>query len=217
LVILLGETCRALSWAPLGGGLTRASAIVNHGLDADAREACEQPEPHLRRVVRALGLPLDATIALMTGAAVDRPAVCSESFGDLTVTAFTTAGCSNALRVGDPTTSPSLQPGTINLVVTVSAPLGDGALVEAVQIAAEAKAVATLASGAVSVVSGRRATGTGTDCIVVAAPAAPDPSLYCGKHTKLGELIGRAVLASSGAALSAALSRDAARMPSATS
>jgi adenosylcobinamide amidohydrolase len=217
LVILLDGTRRALSWAPLGGGFTLASAIVNHGLGTDARDACEQPEPYLRRVVHALGLPLDTTIALMTGAAVDRPAVCSESSGDLSVTAFTTAGCSNALRVGDPATSPSPKPGTINLVVTVGTPLGDGALVEAVQIAAEAKAVATLESGAVSVVSGRRATGTGTDCIVVAAPAAPDPSLYCGKHTKLGELIGRAVLASCGAALSAARSRGEARMPPATS
>lgn len=208
LVVSLAEDCRALGWAPLGGGLRTVSAIVNHQLEGDAREACERPEPYLRRVVTALGLSTDATAALMTGAPVDRAVVSTERFHDLVVTAFATAGCSNALRVGDSATSLRPLPGTINLIVVVSAALTDGALVEAVQIAAEAKALATWEAGVASVVSGRRATGTGTDCIVVASPVAGETERYCGKHTKLGELIGRAVLASSGGAVRAALSRD---------
>jgi adenosylcobinamide kinase/adenosylcobinamide-phosphate guanylyltransferase len=57
-----------------------------------------------------------------------------------------------------------------------------------------------------SVRSGLPATGTGTDCIVIAAPepAARDRGStigYCGKHTVLGELIARADLKSCTVAL----------------
>ena len=39
--------------------------------------------------------------------------------------------------------------------------------------------------------SHRAATGTGTDCIAVASIGNSDAP-YCGKHTKLGEIIGQA-------------------------
>jgi len=61
------------------------------------------------------------------------------------------------------------------------------------------RALTVLEAGIESVRSGARATGT--DCIAIAAPVrarARDvrAQRYCGKHTLLGELIGRAVLAS---------------------
>ena len=37
------------------------------------------------------------------------------------------------------------------------------------------------------------ATGTGTDCVVVAAPAAGMPLSYVGKHTEMGHVIGQSV------------------------
>ena len=50
-----------------------------------------------------------------------------------------------------------------------------------------------------SPLSGRPASGTGTDCIVVAAPVAPGGPrsaarlAYAGKHTRVGSLLGAAV------------------------
>ncbi len=41
---------------------------------------------------------------------------------------------------------------------------------------------------------GLAATGTGTDCIVIAAPSGAEPLRYAGKHTLLGHLIGASVL-----------------------
>jgi adenosylcobinamide amidohydrolase len=36
-------------------------------------------------------------------------------------------------------------------------------------------------------------TGTGTDCIAIAAPFGEDPLPYAGKHTAIGEAIGACV------------------------
>jgi adenosylcobinamide amidohydrolase len=117
------------------------------------------------------------------------------------VGAWCTAGFSNALRAGDRATVLSTQAGTINVIVMVNSPLTRAAMVEAVHIATEARTLAVLAAGIKSVRSGAPATGTGTDCIAIAAPVLATArsvraEQYCGKHTLLGELIGRAVLAS---------------------
>jgi len=56
-------------------------------------------------------------------------------------------------------------------------------------------------AGIMSTRSKRPATRTGTDCIVVASPSRGRPQQYCGKHTLLGELIGKAALRSCARAL----------------
>ncbi len=129
---------------------------------------------------------------MMTGAQIKRAASTTEKRGDTIVTAWCTAGCSNALRVGDMASVEVTAPGTINLIVLIGQPLTEAAMVEAIQIATEARVAALFAARVKSVRSGKRATGTGTDCIVVAAPEKSPVHFYCGKHTRLGELIGRA-------------------------
>ena len=79
-------------------------------------------------------------------------------------------GISNALRVGNRATVLSTHAGTINLIVVMNRPLTRAAMVEAVQIATEARALAVLEAGIKSVRSGAPATGTGTHCIAIAAP-----------------------------------------------
>jgi adenosylcobinamide amidohydrolase len=78
--------------------------------------------------------------------------------------------------------------------------LSVAALAEALQLAVEARVLAVQQIGLMSVRSRLPATGTGTDCIVIAAPegSADKRGLiaYTGKHTELGELIGRVVLKS---------------------
>ena len=87
-------------------------------------------------------------------------------------------------------------PGTINLVVAVSVPLTEEALLEGLALAAEARTAAMLEARLPSPLSGRPASGTGTDCIVVAAPVAPLSAArlaYAGKHTRVGSLLGAVV------------------------
>jgi adenosylcobinamide amidohydrolase len=176
-------------------------AVINHQVAEDDRQACEAPRPYLRAVVRELGLDPRATVAMMTGAKVRRAAYATLGRGSLRVAAWCTAGCSNALRVGDRATFAQATPGTINLIVALDQPMEPSAMVEAIQIATEARVLAVQQAGIVSKRSGRPATGTGTDCIVIAAPIGTPAHRYCGKHTLAGELIGRAVLKSCTTAL----------------
>jgi adenosylcobinamide amidohydrolase len=79
-------------------------------------------------------------------------------------------------------------------------------MTEALQLAVEARVAALYEAGVMSVRSAAIATGTGTDCIVVAAPVAAlrdraDAIVYCGKHTLPGELIGQAVMRSCATAI----------------
>jgi adenosylcobinamide amidohydrolase len=199
--IVPDEACRVLSWAPLGGGVRIARLLANLQVAIDEREAMRTPRAYLARVVRAAGHDPRHTVVLMTGAEVSRAGYARAARGGAVAGAWCTAGFSNALRVGDPATVLSTHAGTINIVVVVNRPLTGTAMVEAVQIAAEARTLAVLEAGVKSVRSGAPATGTGTDCIAIAAPArAASRSVravhYCGKHTLLGELIGRVVLAS---------------------
>jgi adenosylcobinamide amidohydrolase len=190
----------------MGGGLQRAEAIINHQIALDDREASDLPRSHLRRLTRSLGLAPRRTVAMMTGANVALGGFATLRRGDFLVSAWCSAGCSNALRVGDRATVLSGRPGTINVAVAISRSLTVGALAEAIQIAVEGRVVAVQQATVVSRRSGLAATGTGTDCIAVAAPERPHNDMdnvieYCGKHTVAGELIGRAVIRSCTAAL----------------
>jgi len=192
------QACRVLSWAPLGGGVRIAHLLANHQIELDDREAMRRPRACLAAVVRAAGYDPRRTVALMTGAEVARAGYALAARAGVIAGAWCTAGFSNALRVGDRATVLSSHAGTINIIVVVNHPLIRAAMVEAVAIATEARALAVLEAEIESVRSGAPATGTGTDCIAIAAPLRADAHAgrYCGKHTLLGELIGRAVLES---------------------
>lgn len=200
-VIELPADYRALSWAPMGGGLRRAAVILNHQIALNDRTAVESPGVHLSRLARSLGFLPRQAVAMMTGAEVRRGGCVTIRRRELVVSAWCSAGCSNALRVGDRATVSYQPPGTINIAVALNRPVTVALLAEALELAVEARVLAVQQASLVSVRSGLPATGTGTDCIVVAAP---DISVnqrggvigYCGKHTVVGELIGRAVLKS---------------------
>jgi adenosylcobinamide amidohydrolase len=204
--VYLPELYRVLGWAPFGGGRVRADLIINHQVEPGARAATEAPRRHLAQLIRAMGRDPRRAVAMMTGAKVQRAATVTLRRGDLIVSAWCTAGCSNALRVGDSATVESVPPGTINLIVAINQALSESAMIEAIQIATEGRVAAVTEARIRSVRSGKPATGTGTDCIVVACRDDLPAHEYCGKHTRLGELIGQAALRSCARAL--ALNRN---------
>ncbi len=201
LIIDLPELHQVLSWAPLGGGAHRARAILNHQIAAGDRAASERPCPYLQALVRRLGLKPGAAVAMMTGVDIRKVSYATARRGELVVGAWCTAGCSNALRIGDPATAGKAPPGTINIALVVSEPLSRAAMAEALAMAAEARVAAVYDAGISSVRTLQPATGTGTDCIAIASPIRGTAHTYCGKHTLLGELIGRAAMRSCATAL----------------
>ncbi len=201
LIIRLPANYQVMSWAPLNGGAWRARVIVNHQIQIGQRAATDNPRPYLDALVRRLGFKPAAAVAMMTGVDIRKARYAAARRGDLIVGAWCTAGCSNALRVGDPATVKATPPGTINLALVINQPLAPAAMAEALAMATEARVAAVQSAGITSTRTQQPATGTGTDCIVVASPVRGRAHSYCGKHTLLGELIGKAALRSCAKAL----------------
>lgn len=153
-------------------------------------------------------LPAERCATLGTAANM-RYAIAKEaSFRDLTVVAVCTGGVEgNAGRAGDPATvyeyegtyerisreEPVLN-GTINTMLFINRELTPGAMVRTVITATEAKTAVLQELAVNSRYSCRLATGTGTDQIGVASRLGTGmPLRSAGKHSVLGELIGKTV------------------------
>jgi adenosylcobinamide amidohydrolase len=190
LIVAFPTSYRVLSWAPLNGGLVEARTILNHQVDVPAHPSLE-PEAYLSSLARRLEVK-SPTVGLMTGVLIERLVRKMTQSEGILLECFATVGISNALAVGDPATY-NERPGTINIIVVCNQPLASPALIEAVQIVTEAKVQALYAMKIRSTVSDALATGTGTDCVAVACPQGEPAYQYCGKHTHLGELLGRVV------------------------
>jgi adenosylcobinamide amidohydrolase len=190
LIVRFAEPHRVVSWAIVGGGARVAPSVV--WLEVSDRElrppvdACDIARERLLEV----GAP-DA-VALLTSRDVSTFVDLEERYGNLACRCVATVGLGNALRAGDPP-GPSGRIGTINILCQLSVALTDEAMLEAMALAAEARTVAVREADVASRVSGAPASGTGTDCIVIAAPASASRHRYAGKHTGIGHLIGKTV------------------------
>jgi adenosylcobinamide amidohydrolase len=186
----LGAPHAVLSSAIVNGGRRRADEVAW----LEVRDEELRPPADAVRLARerlaALGAP--GAVGLLTSRAVARHVTVERAAGGVAARCVATVGLGNALRVGDP---PGLaaRVGTINLLCQLSTPLSEEALVEAVAVAAQARTLAVLEAGVASRRSGLPATGTGTDCLVVAAPEGRDRQPYAGLHTALGHVLGAAV------------------------
>ena len=198
LIVSFASPARTLSWAVLNGGFCHACHVINHHVDGKDALFCAQPGPWLERAASGLGLQ-GKIVGMATAVAMRHMVQVSMTSGGARVTCFTTVGCGNALSVGDPASltieeqGPSLH--TINMILAVQPGLSDAAMVEAVQIATEGRVRALYENGIKSCRSGLPATGTGTDCVAIVS-LGDGVECYCGKHTKLGELIGGAAYVS---------------------
>lgn len=190
LVISFPEAYSVLSWAPLNGGFSLARSILNHQVRTDEYPA-DEPAAFLLALAQRLQISAPV-VGLMTGVLMERLVRSTAQRDALLLECFATVGLSNALAVGDPATYQE-KPGTINLIVALNQPFTESALVEATAIVTEAKTQALFAAHVKSTMSDALATGTGTDCVAVVCPRGAAAYRYCGKHTMLGELLGRVV------------------------
>jgi adenosylcobinamide amidohydrolase len=197
LVVRFGKPHAVASWAIVGGGIGTADTVAWCHVDERELRPPVDATRWLRARMREEGL--QGAVGLLTSRALSAWVEATQSSGGIEAHCVATVGLGNALRVGDPP-GPYARIGTINAVVRVDVALTTSAQLEALALAAEAKTAAVLAAGVLSGRSGLRATGTGTDCLVVAAPSdtsassgPPRRTAYVGKHTGAGAAIGSAV------------------------
>jgi adenosylcobinamide amidohydrolase len=184
------------------GHSERGAEISKLGLEGYHRAVCEE-----------LSLPAEATAVMGTAANMIYAAHETAEHGDLRVDAIVTAGVEgNAACAGDPAQwieTPSgwsklaRAAGTINTIVMFNQPLKPEAHIRSLLTITEGKTAALTELGVSSRYSQDLATGTGTDQVCVAAPEAEGRYAYTATnpHSKLGELLGRAVRAATKQAL----------------
>ena len=189
LTLDLGHDMRVISWAPHRGGIVTARHILWREVrNADLTEDFDvlswlAQDCAVRGMGQAVAMLTSRKIATYTTAAVQVDGVLA--------TAVATVGLSNAVRAADvpEAAAERLSYGTINIAVMLDYPLNDIGLIEAQSIASAARTAAVLESGAMTTTG--PATGTGTDCIAIAAPAGEEA--FCGLHTAQGKAIAAVV------------------------
>ena len=179
---------RTLGWSLLHPGFAVIRDVVWVEVRNRDLPPGVDPKALLQEKLTECGIP--GALAFMTARDVRRWTFHQARVNGVEAACLTTVGLSNAERVGGQRTNRQ-PPGTINTLVSVSRALTDGAFVEAVSIAAEARTAAILESRPPS--GEPPVTGTGTDCIVVAAPCEGEAASWAGLHTAVGEGLGAAV------------------------
>lgn len=212
LVVSFGRVHRVASWAIIGGGLTRVRRVAWHHVVAGDLGPEVDPRELLAGRMAAAGL--GDSVGLLTARRLAAYEEASVECGAIRARCIATVGLGNALRAGDRPSAHAA--GTINLLCHVSVPLTECGLLEAMSIATEARTAAILELAIPSGVSGQPATGTGTDCVVIAAPLADASSArgYAGKHTPIGAAVGTAVFRAVRAGGAAWLAEDTERVRS---
>ncbi len=190
-----------LSWSMTHPGFCVARDVVWLEVRNADLPPGRDPLALLTERLRQVGHP-DA-VGLMTARDVRKHHVASTTIEDVTANVLTTVGVTNGETVGqrgiDPTARAHPVAGTINTLVHVSMPLAPGAMVEAMNIAVQARTVAVTEAKIVR--NGSIITGTGTDCLVVATPQSGAATGHAGLHTAIGEAIGAATLSATRAGM----------------
>jgi len=187
LVFDLGGQMQVLSWAINRPGFVTAGRIVWREVrNADLPEGMDV-QAWLGDQLRSEGYA-DA-VAFLTSRDMSYFTQETATIGITTAHCVATVGLSNAERVGARVDRQAQDWGTINLAVRVDSALSQAGLIEALSIATQARTAAILDAG-VMLPTGL-ATGTGTDCIAIAAPQGAQD--YAGLHTEIGEAVGASV------------------------
>ncbi|MBE9530461.1 MAG: adenosylcobinamide amidohydrolase, partial [Proteobacteria bacterium] len=147
-----------------------------------------------KRVYLVINKSEDTASFLFTGADMDNLVIKREKFRDMEVCALVTAGAkSNAVRMSRDE-GRFYEPGTINIILLPNMKLTSRAMTRAIISATEAKTAALMDLDIRSSYSSslHQATGTGTDNIIVVRGTGIEID-NTGGHSKLGELIAKAV------------------------
>ena len=207
IVICFQGKRKVLSTSLYNGGYHEDfTAVYNYDAKQGAGMPCEMLADnyvdHMQLISQRLALAPEKVSGMSTAASMENVAVETLKYKKLTVTAIVTGGIeTNGGRVGDPADyyRPQEKPvkyGTINIMLVLDCDLAPGTIARALVTCTEAKtaAIQELLEG--SKYSQGLATGSGTDQTIIVCNT--ESELYldgAGKHSKLGELIGKAVIA----------------------
>ena len=192
-----------ISTSKLNGGFSNnLTGVFNHHLSQENIDYLENHDVDDYLIQNCLSLNIDSNYStgLITLAKMENVSIVVKSYKNLEVIAITTAGVrTNAAKAGDVAAfyEENGKFGTINTIILINANLAYETLLEAFMTATEAKTVGLNDLKIPSQYSNGYATGTGTDGLCIFSNLESGNIISnAGKHSKLGELIGKCVIES---------------------
>ncbi|WP_406535386.1 adenosylcobinamide amidohydrolase [Methanobrevibacter sp.] len=187
-----------------GGTCELYKSVFNQHLSQEKIDYLESHDicEYLINECSLMDIDSNYSTGLITLANMNNSSIITQSFKNIEVTAISTAGVrTNASKAGDPASywqeNGEFHFGTINIILLINAKLSKSTLMESFMTATEAKTVALNNLKIPSQYSNGYATGTGTDGLCIFSNLDSDDEITnAGKHSKLGELIGKAVIES---------------------
>jgi adenosylcobinamide amidohydrolase len=182
---------RLLSSAVVGGGETKAEVIVN--LRTTSEEAHRnKPDTLIKNFLKSKNIAVPAA-GLLTAAPMENAQFIYAEEKGIKVLSIVTAGVSNALNISERsqtgfTGEIEKEIGTINIINITNADLQNDCMVSSVITTTEAKSAALFDLRVKSTLTGRQATGTGTDSVVIVSGDGMRIK-YAGGHTLFGQLL----------------------------
>lgn len=201
----IGRRTLTSSWLN-GGFQENMECVFNHQMPPNVKTVHDLEggsiTDYLSIISKKLGFNPERTTAMMTAANMKNVALVSMNFRNLEVTAIVTAGVEvNGGRAGDIASyyeeAGNHVPisGTINTTLIINADLQPFAMTKTAITVVEAKCVALQELMSASKYSHGIATGSGTDMISIVCNMDSNLKLTDGgKHSKLGELVGKCVI-----------------------
>ena len=187
LAVRFFEPHRTLGWSLLHPGFATISDVV--WVEVRDRDLPPEIDPRSFLQVRLAEAGMPNALAFMTSRNIERHHFGRRRVEEVEAFCLATIGLSNGERIGA-RKSAGGRTGTVNILACLSRPLTDGALVEALSIAVQARTAAIIETRPPEL--GPAITGAGTDCIVIAATCKGVSLEYAGLHTAVGEAIGGA-------------------------
>jgi adenosylcobinamide amidohydrolase len=194
LIATFREPQRMASWALNRPGIVEARRVA--WLEVENSELAGAGDIAAWFVSRLANASLTDAVGLITARNVGSHLRSLVRIENVVAECLITLGLNNGERAGRRVFSHlhPLNAGTINLLCAVSVPLTGAALLEAASVATQARTVALMETGYRRPGREEIITGTGTDCVVVSAPALANAASFAGMHTALGEAVGACVL-----------------------
>lgn len=183
---------RTISNAVVGEGIQWLKHFFNFHVHKDY--CGDDPQTDIRQWIEQLDIPCEQSAGMMTAVKLKTMALVTKQAGDIQLIAVVTAGMGNAVDItGDALPDNVRKIGTINSMVFIDAHLTDGALINALMSATEAKTKALSDYKVKDSQSNTIATGTSTDSLLIAATQQGEPTPYAGSGTVIGKAVGHII------------------------
>jgi adenosylcobinamide hydrolase len=192
LAVLSDSQLSVVSSAFHNGGVKETKVIINAQVPQNYNDHSlhQDPEQFIQQCFGKLELEgfADGFVGTITFAVVEAFSLVSLCKGDLGVSVVATGGCTHAESAGEQN-QPQPAAGTINVIVLIDGNPTEACMVSSIITATEAKTAALKELDVRSLYTGKAATGTPTDAIVVAKTGRGEEIVYSGPASELGQLI----------------------------